>query len=46
MNQNLYSNGAVPQPNPSYPMAEMHSSAYAPPLNYNQPTEVVGGYDA
>jgi hypothetical protein len=24
----------------------MHSSAYAPPLNYNQPTEVVGGYDA
>ena len=46
MNQNLYSNGAVPQPNPSYPMAGMHSSAYAPPLNYNQPTEVVGGYDA
>jgi len=27
-------------------MAGMHSSAYAPPLNYNQPTEVVGGYDA
>ena len=46
MNQNLYSNGAVPQSNPSYPMAGMHSSAYAPPLNYNQPTEVVGGYDA
>ena len=46
MNQNSYSSGAVPQPNPSYPMAGMHSSAYAPPLNYNQPTEVVGGYDA
>ena len=45
MNQN-YSNGAIPQPNPSYPMAGMQSSAYAPPLNYNQPTEVVGGYDA
>lgn len=46
MNQNSYSSGAIPQPNPSYPMAGMHSSAYAPPLNYNQPTEVVGGYDA
>jgi hypothetical protein len=39
-------NGAVPQQNPSYPMAGLKSSAYAPPLNYNQPTEVVGGYDA
>lgn len=46
MNQNLYSSGAIPQSNPSYPMAGMQGSAYAPPLNYNQPTEVVGGYDA
>ena len=46
MNQNLYSNGAVPQSNPSYPMAGLQGSTYAPPLNYNKPTEVVGGYDA
>ena len=46
MNQNLYSSGAIPRSNPSYPMAGMQGSAYAPPLNYNQPTEVVGGYDA
>ena len=46
MNQNFYSNGAVPQSNPSYPMAGLQGSTYAPPLNYNQPTEVVGGYDA
>lgn len=46
MNQNLYSNGSVPQSNPSYPMAGLQGSTYAPPLNYNQPTEVVGGYDA
>jgi len=39
-------NGAIPQPNPSYPMAGLKSSAYAPPLSFNQPTEVVGGYDA
>ena len=46
MNQNLYSSGAIPRSNPSYPMAGMQGSVYAPPLNYNQPTEVVGGYDA
>ena len=46
MNQNLYSNGDVPQSNPSYPMAGLQGSTYAPPLNYNKPTEVVGGYDA
>ena len=27
-------------------MARLNGSAYAPPLNYNQPSEVVGGYDA
>ena len=35
----------TPRPNPSYPMAALKTSAYAPPLNYNQPNEVVGGYD-
>ena len=36
----------TPQPNPSYPLARLNSSTYAAPLSYNQPTEVVGGYDA
>ena len=35
----------TPRQNPSYPMAALKTSAYAPPLNYNQPNEVVGGYD-
>lgn len=39
--------GAVPRPNPSYPMANLQgASAYAAPLNYNKPTEVISGYDA
>ena len=39
--------GVVPRPNPSYPMANLQgASTYAAPLNYNQPTEVISGYDA
>lgn len=39
--------GAVPRPNPSYPMANLQgASAYAAPLNFNQPSEVISGYDA
>jgi hypothetical protein len=46
MNPNYPQSGAIPVPNPSYPMARLNGSAYAAPLNYNQPSEVVGGYDA
>ena len=46
MNPNYPQGGAIPLPNPSYPMARLNGSAYAAPLNYNQPSEVVGGYDA
>jgi len=46
MNPNYPQGGTVPQSNPSYPMAQLNGSAYAAPLNYNQPTEVIGGYDA
>jgi hypothetical protein len=46
MNTKYPQGGIVPQSNPSYPMAQLNGSAYAPALNYNQPTEVVSGYDA
>jgi hypothetical protein len=38
--------GTTPYQNPSYPMSRLAGSTYAAPLNYNQPSEVVGGYDA
>lgn len=38
--------GTTPYQNPSYPMSRLVGSTYAAPLNYNQPSEVVGGYDA
>ena len=46
MNKNFPKDGAIPLPNPSYPMANMHGSAYSAPLNFNNPSEVVSGYDA
>lgn len=38
--------GTLPMSNTMYPMARLTGSTYAAPLGYNQPNEVVGGYDA
>lgn len=47
MNQLYPQGGVIPRSNASYPMADLQgASAYAAPLNFNKPTEVISGYDA
>ena len=36
----------IPRQNPAYPMAQLQGDRNGGMYNYNQPTEVIGGYDA
>ena len=46
MNLNNPQSMGIPRQNPAYPMAQLQGNRNGGMYNYNQPTEVVGGYDA
>lgn len=46
MNLNNPRSMGIPRQNPAFPMAQLRGNRNTGMYNYNQPTEVVGGYDA
>ena len=46
MNLNNPQSMGIPRQNPAFPMAQLQDNHSSGMYNYNQPTEVVGGYDA
>ena len=46
MNLNNPQSMGIPRQNPAYPMAQLQGNRNGGMYNYNQPTEVIGGYNA